>query len=162
TLPRVRPALRPRRLPGPVDALTHSAIEGAAMNDVAVGRTAEPEIESLPEGGDRTARRVDIDNKQALIASFLKDIGRDGVLLLEPANFAWLTAGAVAQGALDPALQPALFFSAEQRWLLSANADSQRLFDEELDGLGFQLKEWPWYWSRDKYLVQWAQGRSIA
>src|SRR5262249_10599510 len=58
--------------------------------------------------------------------------------------------------------QPCLYFSSEQRWLIAANADSQRLFDEELDGLGFQLKEWPWHWGREQLLTTLCQGRRVA
>ena len=52
--------------------------------------------------------------------------------------------------------------SAEGRWVLSSNVDSQRLFDEELDGLGFQLKEWPWHWGREQLLLDLCQNRRVA
>ena len=40
--------------------------------------------------------------------------------------------------------------------------DTQRLFDEEIDGLGFLLKEWPWHWGRQQLLADLAQGRRLA
>jgi Xaa-Pro dipeptidase len=57
---------------------------------------------------------------------------------------------------------PGLFYSPEQRWLLCSNPDTQRLFDEELDGLGFQLKEWPWHWGREQLLADLCQGKRLA
>jgi Xaa-Pro dipeptidase len=63
---------------------------------------------------------------------------------------------------VDAQQQPALYFSAEQRWLLASNVDSQRIFDEEIDGLGFQLKEWPWHWGRQQLLADLCQGRKVA
>jgi hypothetical protein len=63
---------------------------------------------------------------------------------------------------LDPEAQPGLYFSSDARWILSCNADSQRLFDEEVDGLGFQLKEWPWHWGRAPLLADLCQGRNVA
>ena len=42
---------------------------------------------------------------------------------------------------------------------MASNVDSQRLFDEEVDGLGFQLKEWPWHWGRDQLLADLCQNR---
>src|SRR5437868_4091933 len=108
------------------------------------------------------ARRADIDAKQARIAAFLQEVGAEGLLLLEPENFAWLSSGASVRGILDAADMPGLYFMPEQRWLLAANADSQRLFDEELDGLGFQLKEWPWHWGREQLLADLCVGRNIA
>ncbi|HEV3261382.1 MAG TPA: M24 family metallopeptidase [Gemmataceae bacterium] len=107
-------------------------------------------------------RRVDIDAKQGVVAGLLREAGCDGLLVVEPANFAWLTSGATARGILDPTSQPALYFSPEQRWAIAANVDSQRLFDEELDGLGFQLKEWPWHWGREQLLTDLCQGRKVA
>ena len=107
-------------------------------------------------------RQADLDAKQALVASLLKETGCEGLLVLEPKNFAWLTSGATARGVLDPAELPALYFSAEQRWVIAGNVDSQRLFDEELDGLGFQLKEWPWHWGREQLLSDLCQGRKVA
>jgi Xaa-Pro aminopeptidase len=121
---------------------------------------AAPLIEpSLEPGSDR---RADLDAKQALISNLLKDAECEGLLLLDPHNFTWLTSGALPRGILDPLEQPALYFSTEQRWLIASNVDSQRLFDEELDGLGFQLKEWPWHWGRKQLLATLCQGRRVA
>jgi hypothetical protein len=39
--------------------------------------------------------------------------------------------------------------------------ESQRLFDEEIDGLGFQLKEWPWHWGREQLIADLCQGRRV-
>jgi Xaa-Pro aminopeptidase len=107
-------------------------------------------------------RRGDIESKQALMAGLLQEVGCDGLLILEPENFAWLSAGGSARGNIEPAAFPALYFSGEGRWLICANVDSQRLFDEELDGLGFQLKEWPWHWGRGQFLADLCQGRKVA
>jgi Xaa-Pro aminopeptidase len=107
-------------------------------------------------------RRSDVDAKQARVARLLQEVGCDGLLVVEPENFAWLTAGGASRSILDPDDQPVLYFSAEGRWALSSNVDSQRLFDEELDGLGFQLKEWPWHWGRAQLLADLCQGRRVA
>jgi Xaa-Pro dipeptidase len=107
-------------------------------------------------------RRGDVDAKQTLVANLLKEVACDGLLVLEPDNFSWLTSGGAARGVLDPAAMPALYFTPDARWALCANVDSQRLFDEELDGLGFQLKEWPWHWGRQQLLADLIQGRTVA
>jgi Xaa-Pro aminopeptidase len=129
--------------------------------------TAETLIHPLEAGKAVTPetppdRRADIDSKHARVAAFLQEVGCEGLLLLEPENFAWLTSGAAARGILDPAELPALYFSADGRWVISGNVDSQRLFDEELDGLGFQLKEWPWHWGRAQLLADLCQNRTVA
>jgi hypothetical protein len=107
-------------------------------------------------------RRTDLDVKQKRMAAELQEVGCDGLLVLEPENVAWLTAGATVRGVLDPAEAPGLYFSPEQRWVLCANVDSLRFFDEEVDSLGFLLKEWPWHWGREQLLADLCQGRKIA
>src|SRR5438094_4777 len=112
-----------------------------------------------PAGSDR---RADIDGKQARVAALLQEVGSDGLLVLEPENFSWLTSGGNVGRALDPDELPALFYTAEQRWVLSSNVDSQRLFDEEVNGLGFQVQEWPWQKGRKKFLHDFCAGKQLA
>jgi Xaa-Pro aminopeptidase len=123
-----------------------------------VKNASEPELTF----GTESDRRADVDAKQAQVAALLQEVGCEGLLVLDPDNFAWLTSGAMSRGSLDPAEHPALYFSPEQRWIITSNVDTQRLFDEELDGLGFQLKEWPWHWGRDQLLNDLTQGRRLA
>jgi hypothetical protein len=114
---------------------------------------------ALETGSDR---RADIDAKMGHVAALLQDVGCDGLLLLDADNFAWLTSGASTRGTLDPRDQPAAYCNGEQRWVLCNNVETQRLFDEEIDGLGFQLKEWPYHWGRDQLLADLIQGRRVA
>src|SRR3954453_19482935 len=69
-------------------------------------------------------RRADIDTKQAMVAALLQEAGCEGLLIFEPETFGWLTSGATARGILDAGGLPALYFSAEQRWVLAGNVDS--------------------------------------
>jgi Xaa-Pro aminopeptidase len=107
-------------------------------------------------------RRADINGKQSRVAGLLQEAGCDGLLILEPENFSWLTSGGTAGGALDPDERPALFYTPDQRWILSSNVDSQRLFDEEVNGLGFQVQEWPWQKGRRKFLEDFCAGKRLA
>src|SRR5262249_51494195 len=56
-------------------------------------------------------RRADVDAKQAWVAALLNEVGCEGLLILEPENFAWLTSGATARGVLEPDEMPALYFN---------------------------------------------------
>jgi len=107
-------------------------------------------------------RRLDVDAKQELVAKLLHDTGSEGLLVLHPANFRWLTAGATPAGLAGRDETPALFFNSSQRWLVASATDSPRLFADELDGLGFQLKEWHWTASREQFLADMAFGRKLA
>jgi Xaa-Pro dipeptidase len=109
-----------------------------------------------------TDRRADIDDKMSRVATLLQEVNCEGLLLFEPENLAWLSSGAASRALPDPASAPAVWCNGDQRWLLAANHDAQRLFDEELDGLGFQLKEWPWHWGRDQLIADLCQNRRIA
>jgi Xaa-Pro aminopeptidase len=108
-----------------------------------------------------TPRRRDIDAKQERVARLLQDNALEGLLVQEPANFSWLTGGALLPAALDVGQWPAAYFTAQQRWIVCSNADTQWLFDRELDGLGFQLKEWPWHWPREQLLIDLTHGRKV-
>jgi Xaa-Pro aminopeptidase len=107
-------------------------------------------------------RKAEVDAKQTIVARLLQESNADGLLLFDPANLAWFTGAAICQNVPDPNDWPAVFLLPEQRWLLSGNADTQRIFDVHLDGLGFQLKEWPWHWGREQLLADLVQNRKIA
>jgi Xaa-Pro aminopeptidase len=129
--------------------------------------TVEPpssEVRSTNQSelGSVDQRRLDVDAKQDLVARLLHDTGCEGLLVLHPANFRWLTSGATPAGLAGRDEQPALYFNSNQRWLVSSSTDSARLFADELDGLGFQLKEWPWSASREQLLADLVFGRNVA
>jgi Xaa-Pro dipeptidase len=134
------------------------------MNAIEDTRITAPAAPGPAEAGltAPSDRQADIDSKQAWVSELMKEAGCEGLLVLQPENFAWLTAGGIARGSVDPESLPGLYFSAEGRWLLCANADTQRIFDEEIDELGFQLKEWPWHWGRQQLLADVCHGRNIA
>lgn len=108
------------------------------------------------------ARRADIDAKQELVAGVLADMGCEAVLLLMPAHVAWFTAGLTARGLVADAERPGVLTNGRQRWLVCSNVDTHRLFDEELDFLGFQLKEWPWAGGRSDLLFHMTMGHTVA
>ena len=124
-----------------------------------VRHPSEEDLQRTDTGSDR---RADIDAKMGRVAALLREVGCEGLLLLEPENVAWLGSGALARGIFDPAAEPALYCNGEQRWVIAGNADAQRIFDEEVDGLGFQLKEWPWHWGREQLLTDLCQNRKVA
>jgi Xaa-Pro aminopeptidase len=111
---------------------------------------------------DRTAaRRADIDAKQELVAGVLTAMGCESAVLLMPAHVAWFTAGLNVRGLIADSERPGVYTNGRQRWLLCSNVDTQRLFDEELDLLGFQLKEWVWGLGRSDLLYNITLGRKV-
>jgi Xaa-Pro aminopeptidase len=109
-----------------------------------------------------TERTAEIAAKQEQLAELMREEAREGVLLLTPANFAWFTAGAVIRGLTDLDDLPAVFLqNGSYRWVVCCNVDTQRLFDEELDGLGFQVKEWSWQQGNARVLADLCQNRRL-
>jgi Xaa-Pro aminopeptidase len=121
--------------------------------------TPAPASAALPAP---VSRKQEVEAKQELVAGLIAEAGADGLLVLDPANIAWLCGAALTHGLADPNEWPALFFLPNQRFLVCANSDTQRLFDLFLDGLGFQLKEWPWHWGRDRLLSELVTNRKVA
>src|SRR5215207_5447297 len=108
------------------------------------------------------ARRADIDAKQQLAAEVIEKMNCEAVVLLMPAHVAWFTAGMNVRGLIADSERPGVFTNGRQRWLLCSSVDAQRLFDEELDQLGFQLKEWTWLGGRADLLFNVTYGRKVA
>lgn len=111
---------------------------------------------------DTPTRRADVEAKQAVIATILKEVGCEAAVLLVPAHLAWFAGGMNLRGLYAEAERPGVWTNGKTRWLVCGNADTQRLFDEELDGLGFMLKEWPWAGGRAQLLGELVAGKKVA
>ncbi len=107
-------------------------------------------------------RRADIDAKQATLGRVLAELGCEGAVLFMPAHVAWFCGGFNTRGLIADTERPGIYTNGRQRWLLCANTDSQRLFDEEIDRLGFQLKEWQWATGRAALLGELVAGKKVA
>jgi Xaa-Pro aminopeptidase len=108
-----------------------------------------------------TIRRADIDAKQAAIAPILEGMEVEALILLMPAHVTWFTAGMNVRGMFADSERPGIYTNGKQRWLICSNVDTQRLFDEELDRLGFQLREWHWEAGRSDLLANMTLGKKV-
>ncbi|MFN4259968.1 MAG: M24 family metallopeptidase [Gemmataceae bacterium] len=113
------------------------------------------------EAEQRAERRAHIEAKQEWVAQWLRERDCERLLVLEPANVAWLSGLSVAD-ILDPDTEPGVWFSAADRWLVCSNVDSQWFFDRELSGMGFRLKEWSWEQGRGGMLRLLCQDKKTA
>lgn len=107
-------------------------------------------------------RFEDIDRKQERIAAYLARKKFDGVLLKRPCNFSWFTSGAECPRDQAGESAAALFVTPEARVVLADNIDSSQLFDRQLGGMGFQLKQRPWHEGRSGLLDDLCRGRNVA
>ncbi len=140
------------------DRETDFEVNGFVEHDRAETTSPEPIV-----GTDRISRRrADIDTKQDKVGKLLEELGCEGVVLLMPAHVSWFTGGINVRGLIADGERPGVYTNGRQRWLLASNVDAQRLFDEELDGLGFQLKEWQWGVGRAVLLGELVHGKKFA
>lgn len=103
----------------------------------------------------------EVDRRHQQLAELLSESNYDGLLLTRPHNLAWLTVGADTGRGFGEEPTYALFVTPEARVLLTTNADSGQLFDRDLNGLGFQLKERPWHEPREILCQDLCRGRNV-
>lgn len=91
-------------------------------------------------------RRADISEKHERIKALLEATGDDAVVLGRADSISWFTSGGDLGLDLGTEMSPALLFiNRNCRAVVTDNVQSARLFEEELAGLGFQLKERAWF-----------------
>ena len=151
---------------------------GTALREVVttdrVSETAEdmPSTDTLPaladpaaDHGDAAiaARRADVQAKHERIIAYLDRTGLDAVLLRRADSLAWFSSGGdfTIDGATEGASAWA-FVNRKCRSLFTDNVHSARLFEEEVAGLGFQLKERAWTDDPDTILDDLCRSKSIA
>lgn len=128
------------------------------MSMVSLSRTeSEAEIPTR-RSPDRAG---DVEQKQRAVAAFLERSGLDALLIQEPRNFAWFTAGGDNSRGGSSQSTATIFITHEARVLVTDNVNSPLLFDHELPGLGFQLKERPWHQPRRQLLEDIVRGRNV-
>ena len=94
----------------------------------------------LPDGD----RYDEVERKHKLLVEYLQLKQLDALVLERPENFAWLTSGGNNSRFGTAETSAALFISRDARVVLCNAVDSGQLFDREVPGMGFQVKERPW------------------
>jgi Xaa-Pro aminopeptidase len=108
-------------------------------------------------------RRADIEEKHSRIIRFLDENDYEAVVLGRADSLAWFTAGAeLGQQMTGDAGCVQLFINHTSRAVLCDNVQSARVFEEEIAGLGFQLKERPWYSDSTPTVAHLAKNRRVA
>jgi len=136
------------------------SLEGTADLSVSFDRILHtagdrPNSDSLPALTDPAAdfndrelalRRADVEEKHQRVRSLLDATGQDAVILGRADSIAWFTAGGDLGLDTGSEMSPALLFlNRTCRCVITDNVQSARIFEEEVAGLGFQLKERSWY-----------------
>jgi Xaa-Pro aminopeptidase len=115
------------------------------------------------EAAHASPRSQDVAIKQQRVAEFLEDERYDAVLLSRQDSFAWFTSGGDnGAGAGGDTGNTSLFVTRDQRCVLATNVESARAFEEEVAGLGFQLKECRWDEPPSRLVADICRGRKVA
>jgi Xaa-Pro dipeptidase len=137
-------------------------------------QTAEdrPSVDTLPAMADPAAdhvddalaqRRADVDEKHRRVVAFLDAAGYDAIVLGRADSVAWFTSGGDLGLGLgcDPSAV-LLYINRNCRAVIADNVQSARVFEEEVAGLGFQLKERPWYDHPERIAAELGHNRRVA
>lgn len=107
-------------------------------------------------------RREDVDEKHRRIIGYLDERGLDAVVLTRADSVAWFTAGGdLCQDLGGDHASVMIFVNRNSRAVLADNVQSARVFEEELAGLGFQLKERPWYEDPVDVVTELSHGKRV-
>ncbi len=138
----------------PVDIDLAGDLSGE-FDPVLITAADRPHTDTLPvmpdpaadhENRDLTRRRDDIELKHQRIRDYLDATEQDAVVLGRSDSVAWFTSGGdLGQDLTSEYSAILLFINRTCRAVVSDNVQSSRVFEEELAGLGFQLKERPWF-----------------
>jgi Xaa-Pro aminopeptidase len=106
-------------------------------------------------------RLADVEQKHARIRELLRAAAADAVLLQDPANLAWITAGADLSRNTPDGCQTSVFLTEEARVFATNAVDSAQLFERDAFGLGFQLKQREWFQPHGTLLDDLCRGRKV-
>ncbi|MFO0907627.1 MAG: M24 family metallopeptidase [Isosphaeraceae bacterium] len=145
-------------LPEDFDRILHTAAD-------------RPNTDTLPALADPTAdhtddalssRRADVEEKHRRLAGLLEATGHDAVVLGRADSIAWFTSGGDVGLDLGSEMSPVLLFiNRSCRCVITDNVQSARVFEEELAGLGFQLKERAWFDEPHRVVDELAHNRRV-
>ncbi len=91
-------------------------------------------------------RQEEIDLKHKKIARILKNNDLEGVLFSTQTNFKWFTGGKLNNVIRNEDISLVyLLITDSKRYIVSSNSDLERVYEEELLGLGFEPLKFNWY-----------------
>jgi len=107
------------------------------------------------------ARLNDVEAKHQRVRELLEESGADALLLQDPANIAWFTAGADLFRFGSENSLTSVFVTPEARLFATNSVDSAQIFEREVFGLGFQLKQREWYLPPEELIGDLCRGRKV-
>jgi Xaa-Pro dipeptidase len=150
------------------------AIDDAILDRVLHTAGDRPQTETLPALVDPTAdhddaesdpdgRRADVEEKHRRIIDFLDENGYDAVVLGRADSLSWFTSGGdLGRETTCERGCVLIYVNRKCRAVLADNVQSARVFEEEVAGLGFQLKERSWYEGAERIVAELSHSKRVA
>ena len=136
------------------DRIRHTADD--RPNTATLPALADPAVDH--DERELALRRADVEDKHQRVRDLLDASGFDALILGRAESTAWFTAG----GDLGPDRGPVLLFvNRTCRCVITDNVQSPRVFEEELGGLGFQLKERAWFDDPGRIIAELSHGKKV-
>lgn len=108
-------------------------------------------------------RREDVEVKHRRVVEYLDAHELDAVILGRSDSASWFSSGGSLGRDLGSELSAALLFiNRGSRAVVTDNVQSARIFEEELAGLGFQLKERAWYDDPGRIIAELSHNKRVA
>lgn len=137
--------------------------ETAADRQPSNPSSSESRPAAAPRASLQDLRRADIEVKHQRIREFLDQTNQDGVVLGRAESVAWFTSGGeLHQNCGSESSSVLLFINRKSRAVIADNVQSARAFEEELAGLGFHLKERPWFDDPERVIAELGHNKRIA
>jgi len=123
----------------------------------------DPAVDQAPNESIQELRRADIEIKHQRVREFLDRTEQDAVVLGRAESVAWFTSGGdLHQNLGSESSSVLLFVNRKSRAVIADNVQSARVFEEELAGLGFHLKERPWFDDPARVIAELSHNKRIA
>lgn len=145
----------------PWDSVVKTAVDRPSKDSLPA--LADPTADHAHANDTLSLRRADVEEKHQRVNEFLDAHGYDALLLGRADSIAWFTAGGdLGQGMASEHASSWLFINRKCRAIVTDNVQSARVFEEEVAGLGFQLKERPWYDAPEQIVAELGHGKKVA
>jgi Xaa-Pro aminopeptidase len=144
----------------PYDRVLHTAADRPETAELPT--LADPAADHAPDL-DPLSRRHDVEVKHRQIVALLDATGADAAVLAHSDSIAWFTAGGDLSGnlAADDRAAALVYVTRASRAVVCDNVQSPRIFEEELPGLGFQVKERSWHDDPSRMLQELGHGKLV-
>ena len=143
---------------GPADRAVPERSQSTPLSDTDAGPVMDHAQRLLVQDA---SRRADVEFKQQQIADLIERTKAEAVLLQDPANIAWFTAGADLYRCTTDNSRTSIFITPEARLFATNAVDSAQIFEREAFGLGFQLKQREWFQPHQQLIEDLCRGRRV-